>query len=116
MPERGAVVHGDFRLGNLMAARASVNAVIDWEIWSIGDPRIDAGLVPDQLRPDARGRSWTKPPGPWIAYPHRIKRFWQYIPKPSQFFSNGRPRSAGFVNSDGPSTVSNWPSVGGSGG
>ncbi|MEE3067663.1 MAG: phosphotransferase family protein [Actinomycetota bacterium] len=37
------VVHGDFRLGNLMAAGASVNAVIDWEIWSIGDPRIDAG-------------------------------------------------------------------------
>jgi aminoglycoside phosphotransferase (APT) family kinase protein len=38
-----SVVHGDFRLGNLLAAGASVNAVIDWEIWSIGDPRIDAG-------------------------------------------------------------------------
>ncbi|WAJ46709.1 phosphotransferase family protein [Mycobacterium sp. Aquia_216] len=38
-----SVVHGDFRLGNLMAAGASINAVIDWEIWTIGDPRIDAG-------------------------------------------------------------------------
>jgi aminoglycoside phosphotransferase (APT) family kinase protein len=38
-----SVVHGDFRLGNLVAAGASINAVIDWEIWSIGDPRIDAG-------------------------------------------------------------------------
>jgi aminoglycoside phosphotransferase (APT) family kinase protein len=38
-----SVVHGDFRLGNLMAVGAHVNAVIDWEIWSIGDPRIDAG-------------------------------------------------------------------------
>ncbi|GLE52142.1 phosphotransferase family protein [Mycobacterium montefiorense] len=38
-----SVVHGDFRLGNLMAVGASVNAVIDWEIWSIGDPRIDVG-------------------------------------------------------------------------
>jgi aminoglycoside phosphotransferase (APT) family kinase protein len=38
-----SVVHGDFRLGNLMAAGASITAVIDWEIWSIGDPRIDAG-------------------------------------------------------------------------
>lgn len=38
-----SVVHGDFRLGNLMAAGARINAVIDWEIWSIGDPRIDAG-------------------------------------------------------------------------
>ncbi|MCV7408439.1 acyl-CoA dehydrogenase [Mycobacterium florentinum] len=38
-----SVVHGDFRLGNLLTAGASVNAVIDWEIWSVGDPRIDAG-------------------------------------------------------------------------
>src|ERR1700744_4480386 len=37
-----SVVHGDFRLGNLMAAGADISAVIDWEIWSIGDPRIDA--------------------------------------------------------------------------
>lgn len=37
------VVHGDFRLGNLLAAGSRVCAVIDWEIWSIGDPRIDAG-------------------------------------------------------------------------
>jgi aminoglycoside phosphotransferase (APT) family kinase protein len=38
-----SVVHGDFRLGNLMAVEDRINAVIDWEIWSIGDPRIDAG-------------------------------------------------------------------------
>jgi aminoglycoside phosphotransferase (APT) family kinase protein len=38
-----SVVHGDFRLGNLMADGPRINAVIDWEIWSIGDPRIDAG-------------------------------------------------------------------------
>jgi aminoglycoside phosphotransferase (APT) family kinase protein len=38
-----AVVHGDFRLGNLLAVDDRVTAVIDWEIWSIGDPRIDAG-------------------------------------------------------------------------
>jgi aminoglycoside phosphotransferase (APT) family kinase protein len=36
-------VHGDFRLGNLLAVGASVTAVIDWEIWSVGDPRIDVG-------------------------------------------------------------------------
>ena len=40
---RPSVVHGDFRLGNLMAVSARITAVIDWEIWSIGDPRIDAG-------------------------------------------------------------------------
>jgi aminoglycoside phosphotransferase (APT) family kinase protein len=40
---RPSVVHGDFRLGNLMFVGTRVNAIIDWEIWSIGDPRIDAG-------------------------------------------------------------------------
>jgi aminoglycoside phosphotransferase (APT) family kinase protein len=39
----GAVVHGDFRLGNLLASGVTVTAVIDWEIWSVGDPRVDVG-------------------------------------------------------------------------
>jgi aminoglycoside phosphotransferase (APT) family kinase protein len=38
-----AVVHGDFRLGNVLAAGPDITAVIDWEIWSIGDPRVDLG-------------------------------------------------------------------------
>ena len=38
-----SVVHGDFRLGNLLAVGADITAVIDWEIWSVGDPRIDLG-------------------------------------------------------------------------
>jgi aminoglycoside phosphotransferase (APT) family kinase protein len=38
-----AVVHGDFRLGNLLATGDRITSVIDWEIWSIGDPRVDAG-------------------------------------------------------------------------
>ena len=38
-----AIVHGDFRLGNLLAVDERISAVIDWEIWSVGDPRVDAG-------------------------------------------------------------------------
>jgi aminoglycoside phosphotransferase (APT) family kinase protein len=38
-----AVVHGDFRLGNLLAEQSHITAVIDWEIWSVGDPRVDVG-------------------------------------------------------------------------
>jgi len=38
-----AVVHGDFRLGNLLATGAEITAVVDWEIWSVGDPRVDVG-------------------------------------------------------------------------
>jgi aminoglycoside phosphotransferase (APT) family kinase protein len=53
---RPTLVHGDFRLGNLLAAGARVNAVIDWEIWSIGDPRIDAGWFPINSDPDTYQR------------------------------------------------------------
>lgn len=35
------VNHGDYRLGNTLCADGRINAVIDWEIWSVGDPRID---------------------------------------------------------------------------
>jgi aminoglycoside phosphotransferase (APT) family kinase protein len=35
------VNHGDFRLGNTLCTGGRVNAVIDWEIWSVGDPRVD---------------------------------------------------------------------------
>ena len=38
-----AVVHGDFRLGNLLAEQSRITAVVDWEIWSVGDRRVDAG-------------------------------------------------------------------------
>ena len=42
-PVRAAIVHGDFRLGNLLAVGPTVTAVIDWEIWSVADPRVDLG-------------------------------------------------------------------------
>lgn len=51
-----SVVHGDFRLGNLMATGARINAVIDWEIWSVGDPRIDAGWFLINCDPDTYRR------------------------------------------------------------
>ena len=37
------IVHGDFRLGNLLAVGDRIAAVVDWEIWSVGDPRVDLG-------------------------------------------------------------------------
>lgn len=38
-----AIVHGDFRLGNLLAVGPAITAVVDWEIWTVGDPRVDVG-------------------------------------------------------------------------
>lgn len=43
-----AVVHGDYRLGNLMlapAAPAAVRAVLDWEMATLGDPLTDLGYL-----------------------------------------------------------------------
>ena len=35
------VVHGDYRLGNTLSKDGAVHAVIDWEIWTCSDPRVD---------------------------------------------------------------------------
>jgi aminoglycoside phosphotransferase (APT) family kinase protein len=42
------VVHGDFRLGNMMVAPGEptrILAVLDWEMGAIGDPRADVGYL-----------------------------------------------------------------------
>ena len=35
------LLHGDYRLGNTLCVGPDLRAIIDWEIWSVGDPRID---------------------------------------------------------------------------
>jgi aminoglycoside phosphotransferase (APT) family kinase protein len=52
----GAVVHGDFRLGNMLAAGPAITAIIDWEIWTIGDPRVDLGWFLVNADPDTYRR------------------------------------------------------------
>jgi aminoglycoside phosphotransferase (APT) family kinase protein len=36
-----AICHGDYRLGNMLCDGGTVNALIDWEIWTLSDPRLD---------------------------------------------------------------------------
>jgi aminoglycoside phosphotransferase (APT) family kinase protein len=51
-----AVLHGDWRLGNMQCVGPEIRAVIDWEIWSIGDPRTDLAwmrLMHDRGHPSA---------------------------------------------------------------
>jgi streptomycin 6-kinase len=38
-----SLLHGDFRLGNVLYTGVRAAAVVDWEIWSVGDARIDLG-------------------------------------------------------------------------
>jgi aminoglycoside phosphotransferase (APT) family kinase protein len=52
-----AVVHGDFRLGNLLAVGDRITAVIDWEIWSVGDLRVDVGWFLINCDPSTYRRS-----------------------------------------------------------
>lgn len=40
-----AVVHGDFRLGNLMVGPDGLRAVVDWELAHLGDPMEDLGWL-----------------------------------------------------------------------
>jgi aminoglycoside phosphotransferase (APT) family kinase protein len=46
--ERATIVHGDFRLGNVMFradSPARLNAIFDWEMCTIGDPLADLGYL-----------------------------------------------------------------------
>ena len=43
MTVRPVVVHGDFRLGNLIVGPDGLRAVLDWELAHIGDPLEDLG-------------------------------------------------------------------------
>ncbi len=42
---RQVVVHGDFRLGNVIVDREGLAAVIDWELAHLGDPMEDLGWL-----------------------------------------------------------------------
>jgi aminoglycoside phosphotransferase (APT) family kinase protein len=47
-PLPATVVHGDYRLGNMMVtpdAPTRIAAVLDWEMGAIGDPRADVGYL-----------------------------------------------------------------------
>jgi aminoglycoside phosphotransferase (APT) family kinase protein len=64
MPEQvgTAIVHGDYRLGNMLVSKqGSIAAVLDWELCTLGDPLADLGYVmnnwssPGEAGPGGRG-------------------------------------------------------------
>jgi len=47
-PQRAAIVHGDYRLDNVILTahdRGRIAAIIDWEMATLGDPLADLGLL-----------------------------------------------------------------------
>jgi aminoglycoside phosphotransferase (APT) family kinase protein len=65
-PLAATVVHGDYRLGNMMVAPAEptrIVAVLDWEMGAIGDPRADVGyLLATYTEPDGRASALGSSP------------------------------------------------------
>ena len=70
IPPQGpaTIVHGDYRLDNTIVSEAGdVQAVLDWEICTLGDPLADVGLLevywtgPDDDQSAWAGRSTTAP-------------------------------------------------------
>jgi aminoglycoside phosphotransferase (APT) family kinase protein len=57
-PVPAAICHGDFRLGNMLCSGPDIAAVIDWEIWSRSDPRLDLSWllwISDPTHPSSVG-------------------------------------------------------------
>ncbi len=44
-PRRATIVHGDFRIGNVIFGPEGLRAVIDWELTHVGDPMEDLGWL-----------------------------------------------------------------------
>lgn len=47
MPEQhgASIVHGDYRLGNMLVSGPKIAAVLDWELCTLGDPLADVGYL-----------------------------------------------------------------------
>jgi aminoglycoside phosphotransferase (APT) family kinase protein len=85
-----SVVHGDFRLGNLLVDRTGLRAVLDWELAHLGDPHEDVawatirawrfdrhrqpGTFPE---PDAWAEAYNAAAGPDRAIDPEAMRWWQ---------------------------------------
>lgn len=49
-PAKPVIMHGDFRLSNLLVVGSSISAVLDWELCAVGDPMADLAWLLDDWR------------------------------------------------------------------
>ena len=75
MPDQigATIVHGDYRLGNMMIVGGSVKAILDWELCTLGDPLADVGyLLNNWVSPgEVEMREGDAPPTSVGGYPER---------------------------------------------
>jgi len=75
MPDQigATIVHGDYRLGNMIVKEGKLQAVLDWELCTLGDPLADIGyllnswLTADEVEMKAGDQAPTAVGG----FPHR---------------------------------------------
>lgn len=61
-PQREVLLHGDFKLENMiLAADGDVAAVLDWELASVGDPLADLGWLMIWWAPAGEDLPWITP-------------------------------------------------------
>ena len=57
-----AIVHGDYRLGNMISGGGDIVAVLDWELCTLGDPMADVGyLMNNWVSPDEPSAGTSAP-------------------------------------------------------
>jgi len=83
-PLSETVVHGDYRLGNMMVSVADpsrIVAVLDWEMGAIGDPRADVGyLLATYTEPEGRVSALaTTPVTAEPGFPSRAELVARYV-------------------------------------
>lgn len=62
-PQRTCLVHGDYKLGNLVVdPDGDLVGVLDWELAAIGDPLVDLGWLIASWGPADDDRQWVKDP------------------------------------------------------
>ena len=63
MPEQvgATIVHGDYRLGNMIVGDGRLSAVLDWELCTLGDPLADVGYLLNSWIQPGEGEEDTAP-------------------------------------------------------
>lgn len=74
--QQAGIVHGDFRLGNMMCGPdGQIRAVLDWELATLGDPLADLGWLlswwVEPGEPGTTGASQAAPPSVLPGFPPR---------------------------------------------
>jgi aminoglycoside phosphotransferase (APT) family kinase protein len=92
MPEQvgATIVHGDYRLGNMLVEGSSVKAILDWELCTLGDPLADVGyLLNNWVSPgEIETREGDQSPTAVGGYPSREELCEIYTAKTGRDLSN----------------------------